>query len=81
MSGLTLKPRSPQPLDLVHVGGEVEPSDGADPVDQIESGRSAASAGSSWRIEPAAELRGLAKVGSPASARRSLSALKAAIGR
>ena len=31
--------------------------------------------------QPAAELRGLAKVGSPASARRSFSALKAAIGR
>ena len=29
----------------------------------------AAIAGSSWRIEPAAELRGLAKVGSPAAAR------------
>jgi hypothetical protein len=47
----------------------------------VESGRSAASFGSSWRIEPAAELRGLAKVGSSFSARRSFSALNAAIGR
>ncbi len=47
----------------------------------MESGRVAVSLGSSWRIEPAAELRGLAKVGSPASARCSFRRAKAAIGR
>ena len=48
----------------------------ADAVAHIDSGRSAASLGSSWRIVPAAELRGFMNVESPASARRSLSAAK-----
>ena len=38
-------------------------------------------AGSSWRRLPAAELRGLAKVGRPASAREALSSANAARGR
>ena len=42
----------------------------------MDSGRSAASLGSSWRIVPAAELRGFMNVDSPASARRSLRAAK-----
>ena len=44
----------------------------------IDSGRSAVSLGSSWRIVPAAELRGFMKVDRPCSARRSLSAAKSA---
>ena len=40
------------------------------------SGRSAASLGSSWRIVPAAALRGFMNVESPACARRSFSAAK-----
>jgi hypothetical protein len=42
----------------------------------MDRGRSAASAGSSWRIVPAAELRGFMKVERPCAARRSFSAAK-----
>jgi hypothetical protein len=42
----------------------------------MESGLSAAIFGSSWRMVPAAAFRGLAKAGSPASARRSFSSSK-----
>jgi hypothetical protein len=44
----------------------------------MDSGRSRVSLGSSWRIVPAAELRGFMKVDRPCSARRSLSAAKSA---
>ena len=80
--GVDLEAALAQPLELLAVGGEVE----AVASRRSRSTRSRAAvrrraSGSSWRIEPAAELRGLAKAGSPASARRSLSALKSAIGR
>ena len=52
------------------------PSATPTPYAHIDNGRSAASLGSSWRIVPAAELRGFMKVDSPRSARRSLSAAK-----
>ncbi len=42
----------------------------------MESGRSAVSFGSSWRIVPAAQLRGFMNVERPCSARRSLRAAK-----
>ena len=42
------------------------------PYAHIDSGRSRANRGSSWRIVPAAALRGFMNVDRPASARRSL---------
>ena len=48
---------------------------------QMCSGRDAVTAGSFWRSEPAAELRGFMKVGRPAAARSSFTRAKPSSGR
>jgi hypothetical protein len=81
MSGFTRKPRSRKYSSDWCC--EVNSTPSCAPIEyaHIESGREAVSFGSSWRIEPAAELRGFANVGSPASARCSLRRANAASGR
>ena len=51
------------------------------PWQTMPSARDAVTRGSFWRSDPAAELRGLANIGLPASASDSLSLLKASTGR
>ena len=65
MSGLTRKPLLAQPRERLLVVAQLEALAVADRVAPDPSGREAATAGSSWRMEPAAALRGLAKVGRP----------------
>ena len=77
MSGLTLKPCSRS-----HSSDSSGSRTRSPPARRSSSPTSTAAARrpapeSSWRIEPAAELRGLAKVGSPAAARCSLSSANA----
>ncbi len=75
-SGLTGNPASASHARASHCVFRRSPSVTPIAYASIESGRSAASAGSSWRIVPAAEFRGFMKVCCPAAARRSLRAAK-----
>ena len=65
-----------QPLQRLPVARERDPLGRADPVAPHRQRPLGGERGSSWRIVPAAELRGFMNVDSPASARRSLSAAK-----
>ena len=75
-NSFTGKPHSRRRSSVSEWVSKLTPSRAPTPYDQSESGREAASAGSSWRIEPAARLRGFAYVARPSSARCSLSAWK-----
>ena len=78
---LTGKPRSRSHSSISLWLSGSQPPRAPMPYVHSDSGRDAVILGSSWRNDPAAEFRGLAKVGSPASARWALSSAKAAIGR
>ena len=77
--GVDPEPVLAQPLQRLPVGVEATARRRPPPGSPRSTAAAARrSAGSSWRIVPAAELRGFMNVDSPASARRSLSAAKSA---